>query len=617
MWPRFCLPVLAVVCGLSAANLARALPPYEETLPSDTILVFSIRDVSELKQEFFTHTILGLIKEPAMQPFYSGVGDEILKLVAQAEIELTRDPEWDEFKQCLSLPTGQLTVGIALDRSDRDSDGDQFFLLDCKGKEDDLKRLLDQALAKEIAKGIGSRREGDIYVFESDPNEADPEDEEEDEKEKGKINDFTAELKRETPFCCQLVGSVLVGGDSPANVQKLKGYLTTPPEKSLATDPTYQSFRNVAGAKGDVEFFFNLEKILKLAEEEMKKEDPPTSLEEYGLNGLSCVGASLSFGDGEMAMKTQLVCLRNGPAVLFDYLWLPSVDLTPEKWVPASIVTYRSVSFDLKRICDAFAKLEWTPAEIAEFKEAAVGPDPSDPIFDVRLDFVEAFGNRITILSDLVEERGFPSERSLYAWEIKNPTRVKRLVDRLIGMVPEQAGIVKKTVKGQDVYALPLRDLIFESALDPNEAKEVWLPFDVIGVTVTKTHIMLATHDELLDQVLTTDAGWTESPEYDRVARYFPAKCSAVSYANSQRQMRALWDLVRGGKPVDLLREGLKADPDIGGVIEQAAGPLLESLSGKNLPSFDVVKKYFHNSGGYIVIDEQGLRVAYFTLENN
>ena len=166
-----------------------------------------------------------------------------------------------------------------------------------------------------------------------------------------------------------------------------------------------------------------------------------------------------------------------------------------------------------------------------------------------------------------------------------------------------------KMVKGTKVYFFPLGDLLAAQMPDQNLPVGV----GVVGFAITKTHFLLTTHVELLDKVLESEGkpGLAESPAYQKVAAKFPAETSLISYVRSDEQIRSLYNMVKSGQLAKALRTQMEQRDEISAFL----GGIVDSLEGKNLPDFDVVKKYFQPSGAYGVMNDKGVKITSFGVK--
>lgn len=246
---------------------------------------------------------------------------------------------------------------------------------------------------------------------------------------------------------------------------------------------------------------------------------------------------------------------------------------------------------------------------MAQVEAMLAGPDPNNPLLNIKKDLIQPLGNRLSFVSDLTENRGLPVSRILMAWQLDDSERLTALFDRALQLGGGALPLQKKVVAGNNVYAFPLGDLIAGQM----PAQDVPVPVGTVGFTITKTHMFLTTHVELLDKILTGagQEGLAENTVYRQIASKFPPKTSAVSYMRGEEQGRAGYQMVKSGQLAKVIRQATQDNPELGNVL----GGLIKAIDGSNLPAFDAIKQYMSNSGGYGIMDDKGVQFVQFTLK--
>ena len=120
-------------------------------------------------------------------------------------------------------------------------------------------------------------------------------------------------------------------------------------------------------------------------------------------------------------------------------------------------------------------------------------------------------------------------------------------------------------------------------------------------MAITKKQLMFATHVQELEALLRSDAdreSLADSEAYKAVAKRFPEQTSSQSFQRSDAQLKMLYEALKSGA----LTEALSKDDF--------------ELDISTLPEFDVLKKYFQPSGGYMIPDERGWFMMGFSLKS-
>jgi len=132
---------------------------------------------------------------------------------------------------------------------------------------------------------------------------------------------------------------------------------------------------------------------------------------------------------------------------------------------------------------------------------------------------------------------------------------------------------------------------------DSEEAKDN--PFKP-AVSITRKHLMFATHVQELEAALRSDAdkeSLVDSDAYKVVAKRFPEQTSSLSFQRSDAQLKMIYDALKSGA----LTEAFSHDDF--------------QIDTSTLPEFEVLKKYFQPSGGYMQPDDRGWFMVGFSLK--
>jgi hypothetical protein len=165
-------------------------------------------------------------------------------------------------------------------------------------------------------------------------------------------------------------------------------------------------------------------------------------------------------------------------------------------------------------------------------------------------------------------------------------------------------------VKGTKVYHFPLGDLLAAQMPDG----EMPLAVGEFAFAISKTHFFLTTHVELLDKVLESDgaASLAENAQFKKISAQFPADTSMIMYTQAEEQIRSSWAMLKSGALADMLRAQMEQSDEMNAFLSG----LVDSLDGSNLPEFDAIKKYLVPSGGYAIMNDQGLYLMHFSLKD-
>lgn len=567
---RLCA-ALAVVIGLSYACPATAAP-FEKSLPADSIVFFNVANVSELKTRISETSLAHLYHDEAMKPFVEGLMGEVQVLLDTVE-QLTTI----SVSELFSLPTGQVAVAVQTDTENPEAMPAVYFLADCKGKESSLKDIVGKITTFAEENGIAKEMVGDLTVYTA----GDP--------------------AQRQQVCYGMKGSVLALGNDPEGMGKVLSSLDAGSDEALGSTERFEAFRDRAGGAGHVELFVDLSKAIEFASD-MGQPEFSMAVGMLGLNAFDSAGVSVTFGEDDNDTCLQLLVNTRGTSPLFNLFKMPAKPIKPEPWVPADAVGYTSFNWDVDTFYDTLVGMinAVQPGAMEQVEAMLAGPDPNNPLLNIKNDLIGPLGNRISIVTDYIVEDDTPNPRLLVAWELENSAKLTELFDRLMALAGGALPLETKSVNGNTVYTFPLGDLLAA------QMPEGQMPFKlgVFGFTITKTHLMLTTHVELLDKCLNTSSGGLgETETYKMLAGKMPAEVSMMGISRTDEEARASWGYVKSGKLAELLRSAMESQPDVGPYLSS----IIDALDGSNLPEFDKVAKYFVPTGSYAIMDEKGL----------
>ncbi|MFM8893284.1 MAG: hypothetical protein ACKOTB_16990, partial [Planctomycetia bacterium] len=368
-----------------------------------------------------------------------------------------------------------------------------------------------------------------------------------------------------------------------------------------------------------------------------EKRQGPAYAALLGRQGFDCVtgaGGVVVFADGGHTMRHPTMVYapplpgrQPFAADRFDLgarmLQFPDVDrLVPQPWVPRGVSGWTSLQFDLR---NAFVSVESLVDDIVGEKGvyddviASVKEDPDGPQIDLEKDLVACLGNRVTILTDHAMPLDTEADRLVIAVEAVDAERVAATVAKSMSIDPDMAkidvqgnvawelidrssAIPKLEVELPGVGPKPVTDEddAHRRRAKRKEREEKLLPHSVI--TVARGHLFVASHRDILEQVLATAGGeplgtagdfGAVSGELDRLV---PGKAAARSFTHEDEAIRPAYELLRQGsmpksKSVfGQLLNGILGDGKPGTVREQR-------IDGSTLPEFDLIRRYFGIAG--------------------
>jgi hypothetical protein len=244
--------------------------------------------------------------------------------------------------------------------------------------------------------------------------------------------------------------------------------------------------------------------------------------------------------------------------------------------------------------------------------------DPYGPQVNVRKEFVENLGSRITIMSDYATPITTDSERALFAIEATNEKALSAALAKWMGREP---GVVRREL-GQVVvwervppeleepdvdvpsFFTPVQPQGEDAAAEAENERDRVLPNS--AVTVALGQLMMASDINYLQEIL-EGFGQRErlasSPDYQQVLEKLnglaSAERSGFHFGRLDEEMRPTFELIRQGKmPEAKTMFGKFLNNLLTTEKQRKEGELREQrIDGSTLPSFEAVRRYFGPHG--------------------
>ena len=386
---------------------------------------------------------------------------------------------------------------------------------------------------------------------------------------------------------------------------------------SLANVDSFAKTQSKTGAdKAQILWFLDVNKVTKLVTKanakggEAQAQQVEFLINELGINGLKSVGGTLALNAGNYNSLTKTFFLAPTPVQgLLKVFSLPPVDLRPEAWVPASVASYQSLSWDLDNAYNAINDLvnKFQPGMLNVLEQQLAGPEGGQPL-SFQKDLFGPLGDRITMISDFKKPIKEDSQRVLVGVALEDA----KAFQNTLGRVMELAGAApkKREFQGTTIYDfdVPVPNL-------PNNpgGGNLQTLKGPISLAIAKDTLFLTTDTALLEQILRPGVvPLAESPTYQTVAKEIPQKVSGTTFVRPDEQARLSYDLIKSGQFEKAILQGMAASR--GG---QAPAELPKIINPDKLPDFSVFAKYLTLGGSYSVTDEDGLLSTGFTLRKN
>ncbi len=301
----------------------------------------------------------------------------------------------------------------------------------------------------------------------------------------------------------------------------------------------------------------------------------------------------------------------------------------PQSWLPRELAGY--VTLNIK-LTDAFDHVGPLVDAIQEHEDAWKNTldgwknDPYGQQVDVRKEFIENMGNRVTVMSSYDTPISEESERAIFAIEAKDEKALAKTLEKWMS----KEEVVKHQVGQYVIYERVQKDATEpdidapagfstkstgsdEKSVNEKRQKERVLPNS--AVTVALGHLIKASDMKYLTEIL-QGFGQRErlasSADYHQMQEIMnklaPGERSAYHFGRSDEEVRPTFDLIRQEKmPQSKSMLGKLLNKILTTEDEKKQGvPRRQRVNGANLPEFEAVRRYFGPHGAVVRSEKDG-----------
>jgi hypothetical protein len=572
-----CLGLVAVSALASSSHAADA----EKTLPDSTLFYFKVKNAAEFRESFQQSSLGQLLADPAIKPMKE---DAISKMAdASKEVKAKLGVTISEL---FSLPQGAITVAVVSKADPKmpvavlisaDAGKNQATMTDVMTKSTEQAKQADSKVATETFKGLT------LHIIQA-PKDGD---------------------KPNPPMVWTNSGSVF---HIATDLDALKDVISHADGRSDSL-ASVESFAKTRTKLGDapVSWFLDINKAIKILAKLGQAAQPGAQniepiLQITGINGLKAASGSFAFNTGGFDSVSKVFFLAPAPTQgLLKMFMMPQVNLRPESWVPASAASYASFSWDLDGAYNGLNDLvnQFQPGMLQALQQQfLVGPNGGEPL-DLQKDIFGPLGNRLTLISDFKKPITDDSQRFLLGVSLTDAKKFQATLNKLI----EIAGgaPAKRDFLGTTIYDFKI-DM-------PNAAGGADNPLKsgTATMAIAKDTLFIASEPALLESVLRGGAApLSDNEDFLAFMKMVPSKTSTLSYGKPDESARAIYDSIKSGefeKEAEKQAKNNAKAPDFSKIFDKA-----------KLPDFSVFAKYMSASGGFGLMEDDGVTFTNFSL---
>ena len=615
------LRLSAVVLLLSGGSLIHAaIAPAENLLPADTLAFFTVPDCGAFRTACKTSPQLMLWNDPSMKPFRDKLmGKFTEQFIAPLEKDL--GIKANDF---LSLPQGQLTVGLTANGSNGHDDVPPgiVLLLDAKDKSGLLTTNLSALTKKWNDAGRALRTEKfHGLAFTVVPLTS---------------NDFSAILPKRPPV--SEIGkepqpdkpgeiyftqyqSLLVVGNSAKVADAIAAHLTGSSIPAIANDPAFMADKLSQLRDAPLYYvWFNAGKFFsQLASGDDSDNDPDLPrfgpriapakvLAATGLDKLKSASFVVREQPDGSSATIHLTAPESSRTGLLKMLALPSKEASIPAFVPANTTKFTRIRLDGKQTWAELQKMvsAISPQGLASLNAvidmANTFAQQKNPAFDLRTYLFDNLGDDIIIYQkpptgDTLAEISDPP--SLVLLSVANPDQAIDGIKTITSLgAPQDNAPAPRVFRGHKIYTIAQRSARVPGSKAPSTPNYLYL-------TSNSGYVAISKNSGILEEYLRSADGKVkplrDTPGITTAAAQVGGTSGGLfSYENQRETMRSAFKL-------------LKALGDSDPTLRMLPPAFRDWADFSLLPDYDTVAKYFYMTVAGCSANASGLTLKVFT----
>jgi hypothetical protein len=559
--------LVLVLCGLGTAwGQEDGGPIGAELLPPETVFMFSVPNVPELKERFNQTSSAKLLVDPEFQPFL----EQIYEKVAEASKELN-----DEIGMSLddlwSLPTGEFTLAV-VEKPSRKLNA--AILIDYGRHEETVEKLVakvEQGL-KDGGATIKTEKVGEVEVKVGTFPKTD-------QNPYNKIAWFTAD------------NYWVIASDPAVTTAILERWDDESDRDTLADNEVFSYIAEQCATEDRVPgamWYLDVMGLVKGTVQMISGQVPQAGmalgfLPVLGLDGLRGVGGTMDMGQEDYdAVSKTFIYADQPPVGVLGLFQFPSAEQLPPEWVPADTAMYLGASWNVGEAYSAVESLIDSfqgPGATAKLLDQ-LAEDESGPGVHPKDDFLDLLGGHLHVSGLGVPTRGDDDEPAptevpefTFAISVTDADAMKSTLEKAAKSDGFPGEVTE--VEGETVYVMPT---------DGDNS---------LSIAVVDEHLVIASTADAMAAVIAgkVDDSLVGSEAFQAALKHIPKSTSLISFSQGDSQMQAALEMIRQQAP------------------EETGGIDL----GK-LPSYEAFQKYSKPSASYAIPNENGALFVGFTL---
>lgn len=336
------------------------------------------------------------------------------------------------------------------------------------------------------------------------------------------------------------------------------------------------------------------------------------TLAALGVDGIEAAGGAFTLGTEKFDAVTQVQILIDTPRQgVLDAIALDEGDTTPEPWVPADVVSYTTVNWDVgKTLAEGERLFDMLRGEGAwQFDVIDRLSEQLD--VDAQTQLLDQIAGRGTLVQWIERPARLNSEANLIGIKLRDTDAFRRTVEHIAARFPDR--VTEDRYAGTTFYHVASRPPNRGSQQDERIARIPDPCFAILG-----DHLLAADSSKLLKEAIVTKqqsgASLADDIEFKLIASEIRrqtqgAKAGMISFSRPEESFRAMYEM---GTSRDI-RERLAANAQN----NRAFKALYDALERNPLPPFSVIARHLAPGGALLTSDSTGFHYTSFTLRRD
>jgi hypothetical protein len=604
---------ICIAFCLFASVVWGEVPAAPQLLPARTLGIARIRNVPDTLEKYKTTAMGRILQDDQVGPLFSK-----LYKSAQEEYQKIEEQIGVPMERLMAIPHGE--AWLALVPSATGGEPGLILFLDVKTELLTVQKLLDKGEALLLENGgkksVETFDNVRVNIF-TPTGVAEP------MREKRKVQDNNVKpedaveievvvggqgtiAQFEKEGCLVLTSTVELAQEIVTNWSKKN-------EQSLASNERYAAVMNRCATGNDApELEWYIDPIATTKVVARNNFTLQTSLALFpalGLDGLQAIGGTYTLGVGEFDETHHVhLLLENPRSGVLDLFALTAGDKEPEPWMPADVVSYMSLQWDVRKTYENGTKLYDSFLGEGKGREEVTRRVKDLLDIDFETELLAAIEGRMTFANWMEPPARLNSQCNLLAIKLLDAKAFAPTLEKIAAKQSER--LEKKTIGSTTYYAFTPRR---RREFTPEEEVVMRRP-DPCGA-ILGDYLIITDSSQFLEQCVNTLAsGKNLAEELDykliagKAARQTPGgNPGAIVFARPEEGMRNLYEMITS--------ENANRQIDTQAENNPAFKHLQEALKEHPLPPFSVLAKYLAPSGGLVTQDETGFHYQAFTLK--